>query len=76
MQFLQKRCVTNPNPMNDALTKNCTSETQLEKIRRGQELRFRWRDDWPVMEQAILKAGREAIVRNTETTNPNTSDQE
>jgi hypothetical protein len=53
--------------MNDALTKNCTSESQLEKIRRGQELRFRWRDDWPVMEQAILKAGREAIARNAAT---------
>ncbi|WP_460574993.1 hypothetical protein [Hymenobacter coalescens] len=67
MQFLQKRCVINANIMNNTLlTKNCTSEAQLEKIRRGQELRFRWRDDWPVMEQAILKAGREAIARNAE----------
>ncbi|MCC3157102.1 hypothetical protein LJ737_07620 [Hymenobacter sp. 15J16-1T3B] len=49
------------------LTQNCTSEDQLERIRRGQELRFRWRDDWPVLEQAILKAGREAIARNAET---------
>jgi hypothetical protein len=50
------------------LTQNCTSEDQLERIRRGQELRFRWRDDWPVLEQALLKAGREAIARHTETT--------
>jgi hypothetical protein len=49
------------------LTQNCTSEDQLERIRRGQELRFRWRDDWPVLEQAILKSGREAIARNAET---------
>lgn len=67
MQFLQKRCVTNPKPMNSTtLTQNCTSETQLERIRRGQELRLRWRDDWPVLEQALLKAGREAIARNAE----------
>lgn len=44
------------------LTKNCTSESQLEKIRRGQELKFRWRDDWPVMEKALLASGREAIA--------------
>ncbi|KAA9339766.1 hypothetical protein F0P96_03885 [Hymenobacter busanensis] len=48
------------------LTKNCTNESQLEKVRRGQELKFRWRDDWPVMEQEILKAGREAIARYEE----------
>lgn len=59
-----------------ALTQNCTSEDQLERIRRGQELRFRWRDDWPVMEQAILQAGREAIIRNSETSKPNSSEQE
>ncbi|OON69999.1 hypothetical protein [Hymenobacter sp. CRA2] len=56
------------------LTQNCTSEDQLERIRRGQELRFRWRDDWPAMEQAILKAGREAIARNTEAATAATSE--
>ncbi|WP_400191016.1 hypothetical protein [Hymenobacter sp. B81] len=56
--------------MNDALTKNCTNEAQLEKIRRGQELKFRWRDDWPVMEQQILQAGRQAIARYEATRNP------
>ncbi|WP_162910553.1 hypothetical protein [Hymenobacter oligotrophus] len=52
--------------MNNTLIKNCTSEAQLERIRRGQELKFRWRDDWPVMEQALLKAGREAIALNNQ----------
>lgn len=71
MQFLQKRCVIKPNDMNNALTKNCTSEAQLEKIRRGQELKFRWRSDWPAMEAALLQAGREAIALNNGTHNPN-----
>ncbi|MCR5886217.1 hypothetical protein LRS06_21185 [Hymenobacter sp. J193] len=48
--------------MSNNLTSNCTSEEQLEKIRRGQERKFRWRDDWPVMEKNILDAGREAIA--------------
>ncbi|GAA4386794.1 hypothetical protein [Hymenobacter koreensis] len=56
--------------MNNSLTKNCTNEAQLEKIRRGQELKFRWRDDWPVMEQEILKSGREAIAQFEQTHKP------
>ena len=44
------------------LVKNCRSYDQLEKIRRGQERKFRWRDDWPVMEKALLAAGAEAIT--------------
>ena len=44
------------------LVKNCRSFDQLEKIRRGQERKFRWRDDWPVMEKALLAAGAEAIA--------------
>jgi hypothetical protein len=47
--------------MSDNLIKNCTSEAQLEKIRKGQERKFRWRDDWPAMEQALLAAGAAAI---------------
>jgi|GEM_PF-2850912 len=53
--------------MSNKLTTDCTSEGQLEKIRRGQELKFRWRDDWPEMEKAILKSGREAIAQHEET---------
>lgn len=44
------------------LVKNCRSYDQLEKIRKGQERKFRWRDDWPVMEKALLEAGAEAIA--------------
>ncbi|WP_324670727.1 hypothetical protein [Hymenobacter sp. GOD-10R] len=48
--------------MSESLTKNCTNEAQLEKIRKGQERKFRWRDDWPAMEKAILAAGATAIA--------------
>ncbi|MBC6990061.1 MULTISPECIES: hypothetical protein [Hymenobacter] len=48
--------------MSKELTKNCTSEAQLEKIRKGQERKFRWRDDWPEMEKAILAEGAAAIT--------------
>ncbi|RYU80462.1 hypothetical protein [Hymenobacter persicinus] len=54
--------MTNATPMNNKLTQDCTTEMQLEKIRRGQELKFRWRDDWPEMEKNILQSGREAIA--------------
>ncbi|QJX48544.1 hypothetical protein HMJ29_17115 [Hymenobacter taeanensis] len=48
--------------MNNSLTKNCTSPEQLEKIRKGQEQKFRWRNDWPEMEKALMAAGNEAIA--------------
>lgn len=47
--------------MSAKLTENCTNEAQLEKIRKGQERKFRWRDDWPEMEKAILIAGNATI---------------
>jgi hypothetical protein len=50
--------------MSTSLTKNCTSQAQLEKIVKGQERKFRWRDDWPQMEQAILTEGAAAIARH------------
>jgi hypothetical protein len=52
--------------MPDKLTKNCTSEEQLEKIRKGQEHKFRWRDDWPTMEKALMAAGNAAIAAHKE----------
>lgn len=48
--------------MPDKLTKNCTSQEQLEKIIKGQERKFRWRDDWPAMEAALQSAGTAAIA--------------
>lgn len=48
--------------MPDKLTKNCTSREQLEKIIKGQERKFRWRDDWPMMEEALMAAGTAAIA--------------
>ena len=48
--------------MSASLTKNCRSHDQLEKIRKGQERKFRWRDDWPAMEKALLESGAEAIA--------------
>ncbi|TGE24494.1 hypothetical protein E5K00_04580 [Hymenobacter aquaticus] len=59
--------------MSTSLTKNCTSQAQLEKIVKGQERKFRWRDDWPQMEQAILTEGAAAIARHqlTHPTTPN-----
>ncbi|SHK45813.1 hypothetical protein [Hymenobacter psychrotolerans] len=48
--------------MPDNLTKNCTSHEQLEKIIKGQERKFRWRDDWPTMEAALQAAGAAAIA--------------
>lgn len=56
--------------MPDKLTKNCTSQEQLEKIRKGQERKFRWRDDWPIMEKALLAAGAAAIAAHGEKKNP------
>ncbi|MCB2376895.1 hypothetical protein LGH70_04840 [Hymenobacter sp. BT635] len=59
--------------MSNSLTKNCTSRAQLEKIIKGQERKFRWRDDWAQMEQALLLEGTAAIARHEEThpTTPN-----
>jgi hypothetical protein len=51
-----------PKHMTNSLTKNCTSPEQLEKIRKGQEQKFRWRNDWPEMEKALLAAGTAAIA--------------
>lgn len=48
--------------MSDTLLKNCTSQEQLEKIIKGQERKFRWRDDWPAMEAALQAAGTAAIA--------------
>ena len=48
--------------MSSHLIKNCTSHDQLEKIRKGQERKFRWRDDWPAMEKALLESGAQAIA--------------
>ncbi|WP_167855658.1 hypothetical protein [Hymenobacter fodinae] len=48
--------------MTNSLTKNCTSPEQLEKIIKGQERKFRWRDDWPTMEAALQAAGTAAIA--------------
>jgi len=48
--------------MSDNLTKNCTTQEQLEKIRKGQERKFRWRDDWPAMEANLLVTGNAAIL--------------
>lgn len=58
--------------MSESLTKNCTTQEQLEKIRKGQERKFRWRDDWPAMEEALLANGNAAILaynRSRETNN-------
>jgi hypothetical protein len=51
------------------LTKNCTNETQLENIRKGQERKFRWRDDWPEMEKEIMASGAAAILLHEEKKN-------
>ena len=48
--------------MSESITKNCKSQEQLEKIIKGQERKFRWRDDWPAMEEALLTAGAAAIA--------------
>ncbi|TGD80432.1 hypothetical protein [Hymenobacter wooponensis] len=56
--------------MPNSLTKNCTSPEQLEKIRKGQEHKFRWRDDWPEMEKALLAAGTAAIAAHAAQKNP------
>ncbi|WBO85928.1 hypothetical protein [Hymenobacter yonginensis] len=48
--------------MSSTLLKNCTSQEQLEKIIKGQERKFRWRDDWPTMEAALQAAGAAAIA--------------
>ncbi|GAB3223876.1 hypothetical protein GCM10027346_03380 [Hymenobacter seoulensis] len=52
--------------MSNNLTKNCTSQEQLEKIIKGQERKFRWRDDWPVMEKALQTSGAAAIAAHQE----------
>ena len=56
--------------MSASLLKNCTSQEQLEKIIKGQERKFRWRDDWPTMEAALQAAGTAAIaaLENKKTT--------
>ncbi|MBT9392420.1 hypothetical protein KLP40_04525 [Hymenobacter sp. NST-14] len=48
--------------MSQHLVKNCTSQEQLDKIVKGQERKFRWRDDWPTMEKALLESGAQAIA--------------
>ncbi|WP_345114850.1 hypothetical protein [Hymenobacter algoricola] len=63
--------MTNSSKMTNKLTQDCTTEMQLEKIRRGQELKFRWRDDWPEMEKNILQSGREAIAQHEESQKAN-----
>ncbi|MBX0289801.1 hypothetical protein K3G63_05090 [Hymenobacter sp. HSC-4F20] len=55
--------------MPEDLTKNCKSLEQLEKIRKGQERKFRWRDDWPAMEKALLAAGAAAIATHEDKPN-------
>ncbi|MDF7811399.1 hypothetical protein [Hymenobacter sp. YC55] len=55
--------------MSASLTNNCTSEAQLEKIIKGQERKFRWRDDWPAMEKALMEAGTAAILLHQEKKN-------
>ncbi|MCB2410059.1 hypothetical protein [Hymenobacter lucidus] len=52
--------------MSSSLTQNCTSQAQLEKIVKGQERKFRWRDDWAQMEQALITEGKAAIARHEE----------
>jgi len=52
--------------MSTSLTQNCTSEAQLEKIIKGQERKFRWRDDWPAMEKALMESGTAAIRKHEE----------
>ncbi|UOQ77126.1 hypothetical protein MUN84_22195 [Hymenobacter sp. 5516J-16] len=51
--------------MSDNLLKNCTSQDQLDKIIKGQERKFRWRDDWPAMEAALQAAGTAAIAAHS-----------
>ena len=53
-------------PMANKLTENCTTEVQLDKIIKGQERKFRWRDDWPVMEKELQEAGAAAIAAHNE----------
>ncbi|MBC6609690.1 hypothetical protein H8B15_02070 [Hymenobacter sp. BT507] len=48
--------------MSENITKNCKSQEQLEKIIKGQERKFRWRDDWPAMEKSLTEAGNAAIA--------------
>jgi hypothetical protein len=55
--------------MSASLTQNCTSEAQLEKIIKGQERKFRWRDDWPAMEKELMEAGTAAIRLHEEKKN-------
>lgn len=63
--------------MSETLLKNCTSQEQLEKIIKGQERKFRWRDDWPTMEAALQAAGTAAIAAHEEKkTNTPAQDQE
>jgi len=48
------------------IAKNCKTEEQLEKLRKGQERKFRWRDDWPEMEKSIIEVGTAAIAAHEE----------
>ncbi|MBC8083547.1 MAG: hypothetical protein H7Z21_10080 [Hymenobacter sp.] len=56
--------------MPENLTRNCTTEAQLDKIIKGQERKFRWRDDWPAMEKAIQEAGTAAILAHGRSRKP------
>ncbi|MBG8554618.1 hypothetical protein [Hymenobacter guriensis] len=56
--------------MSNTLLKNCTSPEQLEKIIKGQERKFRWRDDWPAMEAALQAAGAAAIAAHASKPKP------
>lgn len=65
--LLERALYDNLQPMSKELVKNCTSEEQLEKIRKGLERKFRWRDDWPAMEQTLLEQGNAAIRQHQNT---------
>ncbi|SMC00040.1 hypothetical protein SAMN00120144_3767 [Hymenobacter roseosalivarius DSM 11622] len=58
--------------MANKLTDNCTTEVQLDKIIKGQERKFRWRDDWPAMEKALQESGAAAIAAHKEARKPTT----
>jgi hypothetical protein len=59
-------------PMANKLTENCTTEVQLDKIIKGQERKFRWRDDWPTMEKELQESGAAAIAAHNESHNAKT----
>ena len=63
-------------PMANKLTENCTTEVQLDKIIKGQERKFRWRDDWPTMEKELQESGAVAIAAHNETRKTTTTSAE